>query len=181
MNNMIIRQSRDEDLDSIMAIYERAFGKKNEALLTKEILSDAGAEPSLSLIAIVDGNPVGHIVFTKGNIDGADESTNAWILAQTAVVPESQGLGIGDDLTLNGLRHLAEQNADVVFVFGHPVYYPRFGFQPASTFDLGAPYPIPDKHRYSWMVRELNLGAMRDLHGQVKCAGGLNISEYWGK
>ena len=178
---MIIRQSGDEDLGAIMAIHESAFGHNNEALLTKELLTDPNAAPCLSLIAIMNNKPVGHIIFTRANIAGAPEDLNASILAQTAVAPEAQGQGLGDQLTRHGLRHLIDTKTDAVFVFGHPFYYPRFGFEPAEKRNLTAPYPVPDQHKYTWMVQELKLGALKNLQGQVSCADGRDISRYWGK
>jgi putative acetyltransferase len=68
---------------------------------------------------------------------------------------------------------------DLVFVLGHPAYYPRFGFSPAGARGLDAPYPIPQKNAEAWMVRELRPGVIGDCSGRVICADALADPEYW--
>lgn len=176
---MIIRQTGIEDSDAIAAIHKSAFGQNDEALLTANLLRDPSAEPRLSLIAEIDGKPVGHILFTRVLVTGTKESVSASLLAPLAVMPEVQGRGIGDALVREGLRQLTDQNTDLVFVLGHPEYYPRFGFRPAGTCGFSAPYPIPPQHGDAWMVLELREGSMSTAQGSVVCADALSKPEYW--
>lgn len=176
---MIIRQTNDQDLDAIVAVHESAFGQNDEALLTANLLADPSAVPRLSLLAVLDEKASGHILFTGAMIAGIEESISASILAPLAVAPEVQGRGIGGDLIREGLRILGEKKTDLVFVLGHPGYYPRFGFQPAGVCNLNAPYPIPPQHADAWMVQELRKGAIATVQGRVMCADTLNKPEYW--
>lgn len=176
---MIIRQTDNEDLDAIIAVHESAFGRRNEALLTAELLADPSAVPRLSLIAVFDGQPVGHILFTRAIITASEESVSASILAPLAVATEVQGLGIGGKLIRNGALQLADKETDLVFVLGHPGYYPRFGFQPAGACNLTAPYPIPPQHADAWMVQELTEGTIGTVQGRIRSANALNKPEYW--
>lgn len=178
---MTVRKSTEADIDAIMAVYEEAFGQPNEAQLTKQLLTGANADTCLSLVAIENGTPVGHIIFIEGAIQDADPNAKISILAQTAVSPKVQGQGIGGELIRSGLQQLSDQNIDVVFVFGHPFYYPRYGFEPAEKYNLSAPLPVDEGHRFTWMVRPTRLGALRNLQGRVGCAHDVDISEYWGK
>jgi putative acetyltransferase len=50
-------------------------------------------------------------------------------------------------------------------VLGHPEYYPRFGFVPASQKGLKCEYSVPDE---VFMVLELSDEALRDCSGVVK-------------
>ena len=52
-----------------------------------------------------------------------------------------------------------------VVVLGHREYYPRFGFIPASRFNLACEYDVPDDH---FMALELVDGALRGCAGVVK-------------
>jgi putative acetyltransferase len=54
---------------------------------------------------------------------------------------------------------------NAVVVFGHPHYYPCFGFMPAATKDLSCEYPVPGD---VFMVAELAPGALRGRTGLVK-------------
>jgi putative acetyltransferase len=53
----------------------------------------------------------------------------------------------------------------VVVVLGHPHYYPRFGFVPATLKGLRCEYDVPDD---VFMVAELQPDALAGLQGAVK-------------
>ncbi len=74
---------------------------------------------------------------------------------------------------------MSESGVELVFVLGHPDYYPRHGFKPAGALGFEAPYPIPDKNANAWMVQELRTGAIDSVSGKVICADALNQPEHW--
>ena len=49
-----------------------------------------------------------------------------------AIVPDAQKQGIGGKLIEQGLEFLSKSRVDLVFVLGHPEFYPRYGFKPAG-------------------------------------------------
>lgn len=53
----------------------------------------------------------------------------------------------------------------VVFVLGHPTYYPRFGFVPAAPLGLRCEYPVPEE---VFMVAELATASIRGRRGLVR-------------
>ena len=58
------------------------------------------------------------------------------ILAPLAVTPDRQGRGIGGAL-IRAAHTAAEQAGySLIVLVGHPTYYPRFGYRPASEFGL---------------------------------------------
>jgi predicted N-acetyltransferase YhbS len=67
----------------------------------------------------------------------------------------------------------------LVFVLGHPGYYPKYGFAAAGSKGFEAPYPIPPEHSSAWMVQELQPGTIECISGQVICAETLNDPKYW--
>jgi predicted N-acetyltransferase YhbS len=67
----------------------------------------------------------------------------------------------------------------MVFVAGHPEYYPKFGFSPAAKKGFDAPYTIPDKDAEAWMVIELKSGLFGNISGKIICADALDKPEYW--
>jgi putative acetyltransferase len=101
------------------------------------------------------------------------------ILAPLAILSNAQGKGIGGKLIEEGLSQLFESTVDLVFVLGHPEYYPRFGFEPAGVRGFEAPYPIPDKDASAWMVHELRPGVIGSLSGKIICAEMLYKPEHW--
>ena len=176
---MKIRAAKGSDLNEVLRVESRAFGQDEESELVRGLLNDPSAAPLLSLLAINDKQAVGHILFTRVGLAGAQEPVSASILAPLAVIPESQRRGVGGKLIEEGLRILSEMGVELVFVLGHPGYYPRFGFKPAGVLGFEAPYPIPEKHADAWMVRELRAGIIGSVRGKVVCADTLSRPEYW--
>ncbi len=89
-----------------------------------------------------------------------------------------QKQGIGGKLIKAGLEHLKEMGVELVFVLGHPAYYPKYGFIPAHTYKLQAPYQIPEKHADAWMVQSLGQ-KLGSVSGHILCADALNKPEHW--
>ncbi len=175
---MEIRESLNSDYDSIMSILRVAFGSDEEANLVSDLLEDSTARPILSLLAFKKNSAVGYILFTKAQLDSFP-SISVSILAPLAVIPSYQRQGVGGLLVQYGLQVLADSGVDLVFVLGHPGYYPRFGFRPAGKHGFNAPYPIPEKNADAWMVLPLRPGKVDEYRGKVICADQLNKPEYW--
>ncbi|MBU2623130.1 MAG: N-acetyltransferase, partial [Proteobacteria bacterium] len=90
----------------------------------------------ISLVAEDGKIIVGHILFTPVVIEESERKLQGMGLAPMAVMPERQRQGIGTKLIKRGLELLKEQGCPFVVVLGHPEYYPRFGFEPASRHNL---------------------------------------------
>ena len=153
---MEIRKSTESDLNDVLDVETQAFGNEKGpeiAELVNGLLIDPTAMPLLSLLAVNDVQAIGHILFTRAHIADSENSVSSVILAPLAVIPEAQSQGVGGQLIKAGLRLLTDLGVELVFVLGHPEYYPRHGFKPAIGFE--APYPIPEIHANAWMVQEL--------------------------
>ena len=176
---MNIRESTVSELSDVLNVERLAFGSDKEAELVRGLLDDPSAVPTLSLLAFEDDEAVGHILFTRVRLDGAPEDIGAALLAPLAVLPENQKQGVGRRLIENGLARLKEAGVALVFVLGHPGYYPRCGFTPAGRLGFEAPYPIPEKDAGAWMVQALREGVIGNVKGRVVCADALDKPEYW--
>lgn len=152
---MIIRQTNDADLNIVLFIEREAFNSNTEANLVRDILADPSAKPLLSLIAIIRNQAVGHILFTTAHLSNNPNKVSISLLAPLAIIPKYQKQGIGGKLIKKGLELLSNSGGDLVFVLGHPKYYPRHGFTPASKLGFEAPYPIPKEVADAWMVQHL--------------------------
>ena len=175
---MIIREALDSELEDVLAIERAAFKQNEEVELVQKLLQDPSAKPLLSLIAFKDQKPVGHILFTKVELD-SDSHCSASILCPMGVIPEFQKQGIGGELIKQGLSILLSRGVELVFVLGHPSYYPQYGFEPAGKHGLNAPYPIEEKNAGAWMVQELQVNATQKYRGEVICADTLCEPQYW--
>lgn len=162
--SIIIRAESPVDYQAIDEINRLAFGGDDEVQITERIRKAAGFDPSLSLVAELDGRPVGHILFSPIHIDGEDRRIPAIALAPMAVLPEHQRRGIGSQLVRAGLDACKRGGHRIVIVLGHAEYYPRFGFAIAATHGLRCPYPAPEE---AFMVLGLTADALADACGLV--------------
>lgn len=179
MDKLNIRTSHPSEREAILDIHKQAFGNIKEPQLVADLLLDPTAQPLISLIAELEGELVGHILLTAVHIEGLSPSPVCSLLAPLAVIPKAQGQGIGKLLIKAALKKASEAGQQMVFVLGHPAYYPKCGFRPAGRLGLQAPYPIPKEHADAWMVAELMEGATQRFSGTVKIAKMLDKTEYW--
>ncbi len=157
---MTIRPERPEDSSLIRRVNELAFGQPTEADLV-ERLRQACAE-AVSLVA-EDGEVVGHILFTPVIVERTGQPLLGMGLAPMAVRPDRQRQGIGSQLVRRGLSVLRQDGCPFVVVVGHPEYYPRFGFEPASKRGLLSQWAgMPDA---AFMV------VVRDAHAMAGASG----------
>jgi len=180
--NLQVRKALESDMHAISDVVIAAFsdvqGQEIADLIT-ELLSDPSAKPLLSLVATINGNVVGHILFTNAQINHSRRMASSAILAPLSVHPEYQSQGIGGRLIKEGIKQLKAGGVELVFVLGHPGYYPKYGFSPAGISGFEAPYPIPDENAGAWMVQELQPEIIGHVRGQVVCADALNDPKLW--
>ena len=179
---MKIKKSTSSERHEILDIHQKAFGKEKGPVIAKlvdDLLDDITAMPMLSLVAIENGRLIGHILYTKATITKTELPISAQILAPLSILPDEQKKGIGEKLINEGLRQLKESGTELVFVLGHPTYYPRCGFSPAGAQGFDAPYLIPEEHAAAWMVQELNGNFLENATGIVQCSKVLNEPQHW--
>ena len=140
---------------------ELAFGTPLEAGLVDAL---RGSDDYLSLVAVIDGEVVGHILFTPVSLE-PPASVQIAGLAPMAVRPAHQRRGIGGQLIRAGLDECRRRGYSAVVVLGHPEYYPRFGFVPGHTFGLTCEFPSPPE---AFMAIELVPGALAGTTGLVR-------------
>lgn len=121
---------------------QAAFGQEVEARLVDLLRKEPGYGPSL--VAEVDGQVVGHVLFSRAEIaceDGVVREVSN--LAPVGVFPEFQRQGIGSRLIREAMSNISIP----IIVLGHETYYPRFGFEPASEHGIAWSYeeePTPE-------------------------------------
>lgn len=159
---MLIRREQIEDVAAIDSIHRLAFGTHTaepaEVELVRALRRTSAWVPALSLVAEVDGETVGHVVATEGQIDGAV----AVGLGPIGVLPECQDAGVGTALMHAVLAAADALDYPLVALLGDTGYYPRFGFVPGSFLAIEAPDPAWGDH---FQVRTL-AGYTPDLRGR---------------
>lgn len=159
---MRIRAETHADHVAVRVVNEAAFGTAAEADLV-EALRDKLTR-FVPLVADADGAIVGHILFSPVALEG-HPALDVMGLGPMAVVPQQQRSGIGSALVRGGLRRCKQLGCRAVVVVGHPEFYPRFGFVPASRYALRCEYDVPDD---VFMAVELDPGALENASGLVR-------------
>ena len=127
---MLIRKETPEDIEAITKVTIAAFKTLPVSRHTEQFiihaLRAAGAL-TLSLVAEIEGQVVGHIAFSPV---GVSDGTQDWYgLGPVSVMPEYQKIGIGQSLIQEGLSLLREMGGRGCVLVGDPNYYNRFGFR----------------------------------------------------
>lgn len=148
-----------KDLDQVRDLYEEAFNEPVEADLV-DSLRESG-RIAVAIVAELDQEIVGHILFSPASIEGAKIKIAA--LGPVAVLPEYQGRQIGSELVQDGLDECLSLGYDAVIVLGDADFYSRFDFKSASEFGIEPQWDgIPDE---AFMILELHTGVLEGVSG----------------
>jgi predicted N-acetyltransferase YhbS len=162
--NISIRKEEEKDYTEVESLLNKAFGQKNEGILVNRLRKNPDFIPELSLIAGYKGAIVGYILFFPILIVSGHGNHRSLALAPMAILPDFQKKGIGKKLIHAGLVRAEESGFSSIIVVGHPDYYPRFGFKPASRYNIKPPFNIPDN---VFLARELTVEGLRNVSGTV--------------
>ena len=152
---MHIRQEQPADYDLVYQVIKKAFEQAehrdgNEQDLVTMLRKSKSFVPELSLVAVEDNRIVGHILFTKAFIN----QTEVLALAPLSVLPEYQNRGIGLSLMKQGHMIASTLGYGYSIVLGHPKYYPKAGYVPASRYGIRAPFETEDETFMAVCLRE---------------------------
>jgi len=151
--NHLIRDETPEDYAKIHSIHGAAFPTKGEADLVDRLRADG--DLTISLVAILGGDIVGHIAFSPVVL-ASGKNMSGLGLAPVAVVDSQRRRGLAASLVEEGLKRAKTLGYACVVVLGNPDYYGRFGFTPASTWALQDIYGGGD----AFQALELEIGGI---------------------
>jgi len=166
----VIRKENPSDHNRVIELTVKAFetleiSNHNEGKLVDTLRKAPTFSEELSLVAELNGQVVGHILFTPIRIENGQEKFESLILGPVSVLPEFQKMGIGGQLIRAGHQKAKELGFQSVILLGHPHYYPRFGYKPASTWGIKSPIPLPSDDVF--MAVELTEEALTNVSGTV--------------
>ena len=149
------------DVPAIHDLNAAAFETGAEARLVDALR--AAGKLTLSLVAEAGAGLAGHIAFSPVTLTSpSGQVTRGVGLAPMAVLPALQRQGLGSRLVTEGLALLRGREHPFCVVLGHPDYYPRFGFGPASAFGVRWEREVPDG---VFMIQPLRPGGLDGLGG----------------
>ncbi|BBB26139.1 GNAT family N-acetyltransferase [Amphritea japonica] len=176
---MNIRLASSKDRAGIQRVYQSAFSE-DEAIIVSELaveLIDENATPPIfSFVAEAAGEIIGHVAFSPVKSDDA-ENFLGYILAPLAVHPDYQKREVGSQLIAQGMQQISSMEVHVVFVYGDPGYYSRFGFsaEPACQYAPGYPLEYP----FGWQAKVLSKYETDKSPLAITCVAPLCDPDLW--
>lgn len=171
---ILIRPEEPADYREVERITRAAFWKEpgqtssgelgaNEHYLAHILRPSREFIPQLDLVAVCEGAIAGNIMYTIGCVKTSDQGFfPAPIFGPLSVRPDFQRKGVGSALMRHSIQIACSLGYAAIFLFGHPEYYPRFGFSEAGRFGIttsdGSNFP-------AFMAMELFPGALSGITG----------------
>ncbi|MFW6270992.1 MAG: GNAT family N-acetyltransferase [Bacillota bacterium] len=173
MKNINIRIEKEKDYRIVEELTREAFWRNErirkigvgctEHYMVHSLRKKDGIK-ELNFVAEIDGKVVGHVIYSKAYIlqsnNGKKEVLN---FGPLSVLPSYQNQGIGSALMNYSIECAKKLGHGAILFFGHPTYYPRFGFVEAKKFGIttasGDNYP-------AFMAIELKKGYLEGVTGK---------------
>jgi predicted N-acetyltransferase YhbS len=161
------RGAFEHEYPELMRLFKMAFKEDEAELFDFLVRNDPALTPDAIRVATVDDKPVACSVVLPRQIR---TPFGTWVpgavITLVACDPMYQGRGFGSAAVRDSLKYAAESGANFAILYGHPGYYPRFGFVPVlpaviTILDvIGMPSPssesgvVGTENNASLLVRE---------------------------
>jgi predicted N-acetyltransferase YhbS len=150
---LLLRNETPEDRDAILALTAEAFaispatglpaeGEPVEVKVLRALFDAKEYLPGFSVVAVLDGEIVGHVISTRGWV-GEHELLG---LGPIGVTPRLQRQGIGSALMKETIARANAAGESGIALLGSPDYYSRFGFVPAASIGVQSPEAVWGDH-----------------------------------
>jgi putative acetyltransferase len=137
---LVVRAMRTNEFNEMRELSVSAFdGDPAIGPLLDALRASWAWDDELSFVAELDGDLVGHVLYTRALLDAAPRLVEVLVLSPIGVRPDLQNHGIGSRLITESLALIQGRSEPLIFLEGHPGYYPRFGFERAADLGFTAP------------------------------------------
>lgn len=151
-----IRPESVKDFEDVYRLLVSAFKRSDEAKLVSRLRQSDEYVADLALVAEIDGKIIGYSMMTKITI-GNHQGYLA--LAPVAVLAEHQKKGIGSLLMKASIEKASDYKG--IVVLGHSEYYPKFGFEKASKYQITCPFEVPDEVYMYYRISDDDSGTVQ--------------------
>ena len=175
---MQIRAANITDSDGIKNLHLQAFDSSEANLVSDcavSLLHEKTTINIISLVAIENDAIIGHVAFSPVFLDSTKEHFG-YILAPLAVSPTHQNNKIGSTIVKQGLDIISSLGAFIVFVYGDPQYYSRFGFKVNIAQNFHQPHAL--EYPEGWQALKLSSTNFPE-GGKINCVNSLNDPKLW--
>jgi putative acetyltransferase len=176
---MQIRLATSLDRDDIHSVHWAAFAEGEREIVSKlaiNLLSEESTPQTISLVAETEGIIIGHVAFSPVVIDN-NEGIQGYILAPLGVRPDHQERRIGSKLIDSGKQQLSIAGVNILFVYGDPEYYSKFGFSVNAAECYIPPYKL--QYPFGWQAIVLNESGTEKPSIKIACVTSLCDPALW--
>lgn len=176
---MNIRTATNQDRDDIQRVHLCAFPESENDIVSKlamDLLSEKTTPQTISCVAEIHGAIIGHIALSPVIVDH-HENFLGYILAPLGVKPDFRKRRIGSKLVEYSLNWLSVMGVNVVFVYGDPKFYGRFGFSAESAHQYTAPYKL--LYPFGWQAIVLHECFIEKQTHAITCVTSLRDPQLW--
>lgn len=176
---MHIRIATGLDRDDVHSVHWSAFAEGERQIVSKlavNLLSEETTPQTISFLAETEGAVVGHVAFSPVTI-GSNENFQGYILAPLGVKPDYQKRRIGSKLVESGMQQLSRMGVGILFVYGDPKYYGRFGFSVDAAERYIPPYRL--QYPFGWQGIALNECSTGKSSIKIACVTSLCNPALW--
>lgn len=160
---LTIRNETPADRRVVEAVTRRAFYNVYAPGCTEHYLVHIMRDypdfiPELDLVAELDGQMIGNVMYTKAALTGEDGVVKEVLtFGPVSIAPEHQRKGYGRQLLEYSFQRAAALGWDVVVIFGSPANYVGLGFKSCQKFNV-----CLENGRFpsAMLVKELREGAL---------------------
>lgn len=144
---IVLRLEKEDDWREVELLTREAFWRTeriekigigcDEHYLAHTLRTAPEFVPELDFVAEVNGRLAGNVMYSKAYVLLPDGSRHDVLnFGPLSVLPEFQKQGVGSALMRHSLKAASRLDYGAVIFFGHPSYYPRFGFKEAEEFNI---------------------------------------------
>lgn len=175
---IIVRNEQPSDFDTVENLTRNAFWNLYmpgcvEHYLAHKIRKHKDFIPELDLVAELDGQVVGNIMYTKALIsDDNDNQKMVLTFGPIAVDPKYQQLGIGKTLIETSFVLAKELDYEIVVIFGMPSNYVSSGFKSSRDFNIAT---LDGRFPTAMLVKTLNDSALDDHQWRYQESAAMKI------
>ena len=143
--NLTLRLETQSDYHAVEELTREAFWGFTHPTCDEHylvhLLRDAPAfVPELDYVAEMDGKLVGSVLYSKAKvIDNSGNEHAILTFGPLSVLPAYWNCGVGSALMHLTITKAKRLGYRAIVFYGHPDYYPRFGFRPAKAFGIATP------------------------------------------
>ena len=175
---MRIREASIEDSPGVKRVHLQAFDHSESEIVSNvavNLIHETSPSHIISLVAIENEEIIGHIAFSPVYLVDGNQHFG-YILAPLGVLPKYQRNKIGSTLVRQGLNIISSMRSCIVFVYGDPQYYSRFGFSNNLAQNYKPQYTL--QYPEGWLAMKLNSDIFPES-GTIKCVDALNDPKLW--